>query len=341
MIIRIFERDQDAAVIQNNPDYFAQKFLNPLGKSDRTHEDAFLIQDQNDYTIAFILPDETVFEWKNTQGVRGYFKNGGISYKESYIGYVEDKYNRENEPLSWGIYLAARDMGNFFIHLGGEPVETAEGLAQSLWKIVTLDFDIEKTWDRILSADKTDASYMVSTVCLSYLAGPKGKQLIPSEDCNKFAEIAEQCAVSSGKVKMSWKELLELFKKAKNFESRITDHLKTLYPVEEGYIHIRQLYLKVDGVTSVADNVIFNSKTGQFILNETQYGVTNTLTKNQNILDKAIRAGKKVEIRSKEGIIVNNNVIYRQSDKILINKILRSNSVDGIISSTTTKSIWP
>lgn len=111
--------------------------------------------------------------------------------------------------------------------------------------------------------------------------------------------------------------------------------------MEEGYVHIRQLHLKVDGVTSIADNLIFNSKTGQFILNETKYGVTNTLTKNQNILDKAIRVGKKVEVRTKEGIIINNNIVFRQGDKILINKILRSNSVDGVINSTTIKLIWP
>ncbi len=339
VVVRLFERDEDGAIQQNNSNYFAQKFLNPLGKLDRTHEDAFLIQDQNDYTIAFILPDESVFEWKHTKSIQGYFKNGGTSYKASYTGYVEDKYNRENEPLSWGIYLAACDIGDFFIHLGGEPIETTEGLFKGFWKIVSLDFDIEKTWNRILAADKTDASYLISMVCLSYLAGPKGKQLILSEDYNKFAEIAEECAITSRKV--SWSELLELFKRAKNFESRVTEHLKILYPIEEGYVHIRQLYLKVDGVTSIADNIIFNPKTGQFILNETKYGTTNTLTKNQNILNKAIREGKKIEIRSQEGIIINNNVIYRQGDRILINKILRSNSVNGIIDNTTIKSIWP
>ena len=115
-----------------------------------------------------------------------------------------------------------------------------------------------------------------------------------------------------------------------------------MFKAEEGFSVTSQVYLKVDGVMSIADDIIYNSKTKQFILNETKYGVSNTLRKNQQFIENAIKAGKEIEIRSLEGIRdATNKVVATQGQKIKISKILRSNSVDGTITSNTIKTTWP
>jgi hypothetical protein len=89
---------------------------------------------------------------------------------------------------------------------------------------------------------------------------------------------------------------------------------------------------------SIADNIIYNSKTGQFILNETKYGASNLLRKNQQVIEDAIKAGKKLEVRSANGMPA---AKVLQGGEITISKIIRSNSIDGTITTNTVKTIWP
>jgi hypothetical protein len=88
---------------------------------------------------------------------------------------------------------------------------------------------------------------------------------------------------------------------------------------------------------SIADDLIYNKNTNQFILNETKYGASNTLRKNQKVLQDAIKSGKEIEVRSIKGI---EGTRYKQSDKIIINEIIHSNSIDGTMTNNTIQSIW-
>ena len=72
-------------------------------------------------------------------------------------------------------------------------------------------------------------------------------------------------------------------------------------------------------------------------MNETKYGVSNTLRKNQKVLQDAIKAGKEIEVRSVDGI---KGTIYKYKDKITISEILHSNSIDGTITNNTVQTIW-
>jgi len=321
--------------------YMELSIINPRGKNEKIHRDAVLIQDSNDQTIAFVLPDETIFYWVYTDKAYGYFKStDNPSYKNSYMGYYEDKYNRKTQPISWGIYLAAYDLGQFAIDFGTSPLETTSNFAKGIWKIATFQFDIEKTWNRIINADLTDASYVVSTVLICQLAGPKGKRLIPENDVPRFGEFLGEATstVATGGSKMTWPQVLALFQKARAFESSITQHLMKLYPVEQGYKVFRQVYLKVDGVTSIVDDLIYNTKTNKFILNETKYGASNTLRKNQKVLQDAIKQGKEIEIKSVRGL---DGTPYKYTDKITtIEEIIRSYSIDGTITNNTVQTIW-
>jgi hypothetical protein len=333
----LLEDDEEGAMESDDP-YFKQRIARPDGESDYIHQDAVVIQDEKDKTIAFILPDEKIFFWVDEGKWEGYFEDGLKEPKRTYLSYVEDKYMRRDQPISWGIYLAARDLGGFAIDLVETPVETSKNLATGLYKIVTLQFDIEKTWARVINADKTDGAYVVATLAMGYLAGPKGKAVVAAEDAPRFGEMVGEYASKLRPVKLTWPQLLELFRKARQFEALVTTHLKTLYPVQQGYTVLKQVYIKVDGVMSIADNIIYNSKTGQFILNETKYGATNLLRKNQQIIQDAIKAGKKIEIRSANGIPPANVL---QGGEITISKIIRSNSIDGTITANTVKTIWP
>jgi hypothetical protein len=283
LLVSPFEGDEKG-MLQSDI-YTAQSITNPRKNRDITHRDAILIQNSDNQTIAFTLPDETIFVWVDNATANGYFKStaNNFSYKNSYMGYCEDKYNRETQPISWGIYLAAYDIGQFAIDFGTSPLETTSNFAKGIWKIATLDFDIAKTWDRIINADLTDASYVVSTVLMCQLAGPKGKKLVAEKDMPRFGEFLEETATitASGGGKLTWAEVVVLFQKARTFETSISQYLLKLYPVEKGYHAVRQVYLKVDGVTSIADDLIYNTNTRQFILNETKYGASNTLRKNQ------------------------------------------------------------
>jgi|GEM_PF-6425280 len=320
------------------PDYFGQRITNPSGRTEFTHQEALLIQNDDDQTVAYLLPDEKVFIWVNDGPWKGYFENGVKEQEATYIFYVGDKYSRKTEPVSWGIHLAAQDLGGFAIDLVQSPSETTSSLANGLVKIATLQFDIEKTWDRIVSADRTDGAYVVATILMGYLSGPKGKAVVAAEDSPRFGEMLGEFASKLRPARLTWPQLLEFFRKAKQFEAQVTSHLKTLYPIDQGFTMVNQVYLKVNGITSIADNIIYNSKTGQFILNETKYGVTNLLRKNQRLLQDAIKSGKKIEVRSVNGIPA---ARVLQGSQITISKILRSNSIDGTITANTVKTIWP
>jgi len=334
----LLDDESEGAAMATYPDYFSQIITRPNGKGDRTHQDAVCIQNEKDQTIAFLLPDGKCFFWVDNGIAKGYFQEGGTSNKYSYLFYVEDIYNRQSQPISWGIYLASSDLGGFAIDLATKPTETTTAFAKGVWKIATLQFDIGKTWQRIINADATDVSYVATTIALSYLSGPKAKGIVVAEDAPKFREFLEEYAAKTRPSKLTWPELIELFKKAKAFETAVTNHLKSLYPVSEGYTVLKQIFVKVDGVVSIADNIIYNSKTGQFILNETKYGITNMLRKNQKIIEDAVKAGKKIEIRSVSGIEPANVL---QGGKITISKVIRSHSIDGTITSSTVKTMWP
>ena len=334
--------EEEGAMMANMPEYFGQKVIAPNGSNQGIHEDAVPMQDETDYTIAFITPDEKVFIWIDEHPWKGYFESGVTTQKSTYQSYVQDKYMRESDPLSWGVYLAANDLGGFAIDMVESPGETTKDLATGIWKIATFQFNLEKTWERILSADRTDGAYVVSTLALGYLAGPKCKKLVTPKEAPKFQEMLGQYASKARPAKLTWPQLLALFKKAREFEKLVSRHLKTVFKAEEGFSITSQVYLKVDGVVSIADDVIYNSKTKQFILNETKYGVSNTLRKNQKIIENAIKAGKELEIRSVQGIEdAAGTVVRTQGQKIKITKILRSNSVDGIITNNTIKTTWP
>lgn len=341
MLFAFMQDESEGALMANMPNFFGQKVTAPNGSRQGIHEDAVPIQDENDYTLAFITPDEKVFLWIDEGQWQGFFENGEKARTSGYLFYVEDKYMRESDPLSWGIYLAANDLGGFAIDMVESPGETTKNLATGIWKIATLQFDIEKTWERIISADRTDGAYVVATLALGYLAGPKCKKLVTAEEAPKFQEMLGEYASKARPAKLTWTEFLALFKKAREFERLVSKHLKTIFKAEEGFSVTSQVFVKVDGVMSIADDIIYNSKTNQFILNETKYGVTNALRRNQKVIEDAVKAGKQLEIRTAEDFIVNGKVIFSQSDKITISKIIRSHSVDGTITSNTVKTIWP
>jgi hypothetical protein len=338
IVWNFLEGDEDG--MKGDVNYFGQKIVRPNGYIDRIQSDAVCVLNEKEQTIAFLVPDEKIFYWVNNQTATGYFLESGVRDRDSYGWYVTDKMNREKQPISWGIYLAAYDLGQFAIDFGTSPLETTTNFAKGIWKIATLDFDIAKTWDRVINADLTDASYVVSTVLICQLAGPKGKNLVAETDVPRFGEFLGEVTTQAtvGGSKMTWQQVLVLFQKAKVFESSVSQHLLKLYPVEQGYKIFNQVYLKVDGVTSIADNLIYNTKTNKFILNETKYGTSNTLRKNQKVLQDAIKAGKEIEIRSVNGL---EGTSYIYTNKITtIEEIIRSHSIDGTITNNTIRTIW-
>lgn len=217
------------------------------------------------------------------------------------------------------------------------PQQSFSNFADGMVKIATLDFDIEKSWEALLNADLSDASYFVSSMALAYLSGPKGTGVIAATETAQFQELlAEYLPKLTRPTKLTWPELLQLFRKAKDFENAITNRLKSLYSASNGNTVFMQVYLKVDGVVSVADNLIYNSNTNKWILNESKYGLSNTLSKNQKIIQDAIKAGKRIEIRTARSL----TSTIGQGSFIEISEILRSHSINGSIIFDTIQSIW-
>ncbi|KAF9657626.1 MULTISPECIES: hypothetical protein [Tenacibaculum] len=323
---------------QEEPDYFGQVVKTSGGVS-RIHQNAVAFTDKNGNAFAFITPDEKFFFY--TKG-KGWFLEGNrFTEQRSYQYYVLDKYNRNSQPITWGIHRAADDLGGFVVDLVGHPNKTISDFAKGIIKIATLDFDIEKTWNTVINADLSDASYIVSTIALGHLSGPKGKGLIPASETPQFQELLAQYAAKTRPAKLTWPEILQLFKKARIFEKNVSSHLKTIYKVSDGYSVFNQVYLKYNGVVSIVDDLIYNSKTGKFLLNESKYGVHNKLTKNQKYIQDAIKAGKSIEVRSK-GLFkdVNGEVIFGQGSLIKVSEILRAHSVNGVIDINTLKTLW-
>ncbi len=335
--------------------YMEQRITNPSGKGDVTHRDAVLVLNDKNQTIAFITPDEKLFLWVKEPRWEGYFEDGKKAYKSSYIAYIEDAINRQVEPVSWGIYLAATDSGQFVIDLIDNPKETVTGLGKALKKIITLDFDIEAVWQRIQEASPTDVSYVVSCILMSRMASVPSKGVVkgvrrsfaavPKKDLHKLSEIIEYYAQVQGIRPITWPELLALFDKALKFERMVTQELLKKYPVSQGYIHIERLYLRVNNVTSIADNCIYNTNTGKWILNETKFGISNKLRTNQYKIDRAIRGGAVLEIRSSNTVIPealrNLNPPILQGSQIQISEILRSHGMELKILPETIKTEWP
>ncbi|MFT7898753.1 hypothetical protein VBY74_02100 [Tenacibaculum ascidiaceicola] len=295
--------------------------------------------DKNGNAFAFITPDEKFFFY--TKG-KGWFLEGNtFTEPRSYQYYVLDKHNRNSQPITWGIHRAADDLGGFVVDLVGHPNKTISNFAKGIIKIATLDFDVEKTWNTVINADLSDASYIVSTIALGHLSGPKGKGLIPASETPQFQELLAQYATKTRPAKLTWPEVLQLFKKARIFEKNVSLHLKTIYKASDGFSVFNQIYLKYNGVVSVVDDLIYNSKTGQFILNESKYGVHNKLTKNQKYIQDAIKAGKSIEVRTQKGLIdINGKIIARAGTTINITEILRAHSINGVIDMNTLKLIW-
>ena len=92
----------------------------------------------------------------------------------------------------------------------------------------------------------------------------------------------------------------------------------TLVKTDLGFLHIIQKFKIVGRET--------NNNKGQFILNETKYGATNLLRKNQKVIQDAIKAGKEIEIRSIQGIRDSAGTLVKsQGQTIKVTKIIRSN----------------
>lgn len=330
--------------------FMEQYITSPAGTGDFTHRDSVLVLNSKSQTIAFIAPDEKLFLWVEELGWRGYFLDGQKAFKNLYDTYIDELITQKTEPFSWGIYLAGRDSGQFVIDLVEDPKETLTGLAKALKKIVTLDFDIEAIWERIQEAKPSDATYVVSCILMGRLASVPSKvtikgvrkiyQAIPKKDLYKLAEIVEYYAQVNAIRPITWAELLVIFKRALEFEARITQQLLKKFPISQNYLHIERLYLKVNGAVSVADNCIYNTNTKQWMLNETKYGISNVLTKNQQVIDRAIKAGVELEIRSASETLMRAGIPYKQGDQILISEIYRSHSWDGIIKEETIKLMW-
>lgn len=342
-------------------EYQGQQISTPINTSSLTHKSAVLVVNEKSQTIAFILPDERLFIWVNDGKFQGYFEDGVKANKETYDSYVTDKISRKLEPISWAIYLSGRDSGEFVLNLIDDPKATLTGLGKALAKIATLDFDIEKVWERIQKADATDATYVVSCIMMARMASGPSKGLvngvknvfpaIAKKDLHKLAEIIEFYAIRSanklysgagGTIK-TWAEILIIFKKALEFEALITKELLKKYPIAEGYIHISRLYLYANNVVSIADNCIFNTNTSKWILNETKYGIWNRLRKNQQTIENVIKANGFLEIRTvtdKLKVFEDALPNLEQGSSIKISEILRSHSMDGKITSETIKSIW-
>ncbi|WP_286812296.1 MULTISPECIES: hypothetical protein [unclassified Maribacter] len=321
---------------QKKPDYFKQIVTNPNSGSSRIHENAFTIQNSKNQTIAFVTPDEKFFFWNGIVG--SYSKSEiGNNYRDTYMYYVEDKYRRQSEPISWGVYLAADDLGGFYLDLIDSPNQTVSNFANGIGKIITLDFDINKTWQAIVDADLTDVSYISATLALGHLAGPKGVGVIPASETGQLQQFLARYASKSSPAKLTWPQLFELFRKARAFEKAVSNHLASLYSKVNGYKVFSQVYVKVDGAISIVDDLIYNTTTRKWILNETKYGVGNTLSRNQEIIQNAIKNGKKIEIRSKEALIPGQ---IGQGSYITISEILRSHSINGSIIFDTVKSTW-
>ena len=141
--------------------------------------------------------------------------------------------------------------------------------------------------------------------------------------------------------KLTWPQLLELFKKARIFEGKVSQKLITLYKASDGFSVFNQIYLKVNGAVSIVDDLIYNSNTKKWILNESKFGTTNQLTKNQKIIQDAIKGLKSLEIRTARDLYDEfGNLIAKQGDKIKVDEILRSHSVNGSITNETIKTTW-
>lgn len=336
--------------------YIEQKIMNPSGKKDVTHKDSVLVLNEKRQTIAFITPDEKLFVWVKDTQWEGYFENGIRAYRNLYIYYVEDAIRRQTEPVSWGIYLANRDAGQFVVDILDNPNEVLMGLAGVLKKVVTLDFDIEATWERILEASPTDATYVVSSMLMTMLGSVKSsgivngvrKQFAPiaKHHLHKFAEILEYHVGGArlGISKMTLPELFALFAKAIKFERMVTEKLLELYPKSQGYIHIPHLYLSVNGVVSIADNCIYNTNTEKWILNESKFGVGNTLRTNQAVIQNAIKANAPIKVKSTKKWLKDLGIspkVVEYDRSIKFDKILRSNNTELKITAETIKQDWP
>ena len=156
---------------QQEPNYFGQVIRNPKGNVGRIHENAFIITNDEGQTLAFVTPDEKFFYWHNENGA--YFVSDRGAARDSYDYYVEDKWKRKSEPISWGIHRSADDIGESVLNWISNPKQSFNNFADGMIKIATLDFDIEKSWEALLNADLSDASYFVSSMALAYLSGPK------------------------------------------------------------------------------------------------------------------------------------------------------------------------
>lgn len=326
---------------QEKPDYFGQIVSTTNGAS-RIHENAIAFNDANGNAFAFITPDEKFFFWVHTGTATGWFLEGGrYTDPKSYEYYVLDKYNRNSQPISWGIHRASEDLGGSIVNLVNHPNKAISDFSKGILKIVSLDFDINKTWERIINADLSDASYVVSTLALAHLAGPKGKGLVAAPEVPNLQNLLAQYASKAKPGKLTWPQVMNLFLKGRIFEQYVSSHLKTLYKSSNGYSVFNQVYLKVDGVVSIVDDLIYNTNTKKFILNETKYGIHNVLSKNQRILQNAIKAGRKIEVRTQKKLISDTGeLIAEAGDLINITEILRAHSISGVIDVNTLKTLW-
>jgi hypothetical protein len=316
--------DEDGAennIVNQNIDLFQQQsFLNPLNLKRYTHKDAICFQNEDDQTIAFILPDGKTFCWVNDGTWQGYFLNGNKTQHDSYVFYVEDKINRIVQPISWGIYLAAYDFGGFALTFIDNPTGTVVAMANGVKKIVTLDFDLEKTWDRVCNADLTDASYITSTFALAYLAGPKGKATVTEKEIAPLVEEIETYIVKTRPVKLTWPQILVNFKLGNDFGKRIANLISvnnTAYLTDVAqkvgitlqelrtYTPLKELQLNLaNGGYVVLDNVwvktinINGKLVKEIIANENKLAALTKLSKRQTQFLNELSSNSNFTVRS-------------------------------------------
>ncbi len=314
-----FDGEEDGSLF-NADDYFKQVYYNPLGKKQYTHKDAVCYQNDNDYTIAFSLPTGETFCWVNDGMWQGYFIDGIKENHKSYLFFVEDKYNRVSQPISWGIYLSAYDLGGFALHFVDDPKGTVKAFATGIKKIVTLDFNLNKTWDRVCNADLTDASYVLATVSMAYLAGPSGKGTIVEKEVAPLIDELEISIAKSVTPKLTWAQVIANFKLGNDFGKRITNLIganNTAYLTEvaqkvgitlqelQTYTKLKELQLNLAGGGYVIlDNVWAKTVTinGQLvkeiIVNENKLAALTKLSKRQTQFLNEISSNPNFSIRS-------------------------------------------
>jgi hypothetical protein len=157
--------------IMNDPidKYFlGQRVKNPLGLERQIPMDAIPLLNDKDQVVAYSVHNKMI------QGVFVFTKermtwtrSDGVTDADLYDGALM----RADQPISWGIHKAASDVGKSVLEFVSDPAQSIKGLWEAIKGLK--DLDIDATWERIKSMDKTDASYVMATLFLAKVEGGK------------------------------------------------------------------------------------------------------------------------------------------------------------------------